>query len=79
MKFMYIPLYLSLSFFAAAMAKLRPQNFPLSAIYRNLPQIVLFVKKNLCFHHFIKTSGSEGQHHPFLSLPHNSFKAPSLF
>ena len=37
-------------FFAAAMANLRPQNFPLSAIYR---KFYYFSLKNLSFHHFL--------------------------
>ena len=48
----------------------------------NLPQLTancIICQEKSLFSPFLKTSGSESQHHPFLSLPHNSFKAPSLF
>ena len=73
---------LSSWFFAAAMANLRPQNLPLSAIYCKFYYfswkiIVFTILKPKWF--FFKWQSSESQHRPFLLLSHNSFKAPSLF
>ena len=75
---------LSSWFFAAAMANLRPQNLPLSAIYCKFhyfswKTLVFTILKPKWF--FFKWQCSESQHCPFLLvlLSHNSFKAPSLF
>ena len=80
--FILLKYYLSSWFFVAAMANLRPQNLPLSAIYSKFYYfswkiLVFTILKPKWF--FLKWQSSESQHHPFLLLSHNSFKAPSLF
>ena len=79
-----LDLCLSSWFFAAAMANLRPQYLPLSAIhckfyYFSWKILVFTILKPKRF--FFKWQSSESQHRPFLLLSNNSFKAqpPSLF